>query len=297
MTNYLVAILATSGIYAILALGLNFTWGIAGIANFGLAGFFAIGAYASSIMSVRWGIPIPIAVLFAILVGGLFGAVVSLGSLKLRGDYLAIVTFAFTDVVRLVASNETWLTRGTDGISGIPGPFRGTVTPAEYNLISLGIISLLVLAALVICNRLLHSPYGRVLRAIRDDETVASVAGKDTTRIKLQAFVIGAALMALGGASYAHYQSYISPDLFKPLISIYIFLALMIGGVGNNFGAVVGPFLLLFILEGSRFLIQAVPDIGAVQAASFREILIGIVLIVVTRFAPQGLLKERKTVL
>ena len=101
-------------------------------------------------------------------------------------------------------------------------------------------------------------------------------------------------VLALGGASYAHYQSYISPDLFKPLISIYIFLALMIGGVGNNYGAVAGPLLLLFILEGSRFVIQAIPGITVVQAASFREILIGVVLIAVTRFAPQGLLKERK---
>lgn len=294
MTNYFVAILATSGIYAILALGLNFTWGIAGIANFGLAGFFAIGAYASSIAATSWGVPIPLAVAFAIAAGGVFGAVVSLGSLRLRGDYLAIVTFAFTEVVRLVASNETWLTRGTDGISGIPGPFRGAVTPLQYNVICLGIISVLLLAAVWFCNRLLHSPYGRVLRAIRDDETVAAVAGKNTTKVKLQAFVIGAALMALGGASYAHYQSYISPDLFKPLISIYIFLALMIGGVGNNYGAVAGPLLLLFILEGSRFIIQAIPGITVVQAASFREILIGVVLIAVTRFAPQGLLKERK---
>ncbi|TGV11464.1 branched-chain amino acid ABC transporter permease [Mesorhizobium sp. M8A.F.Ca.ET.173.01.1.1] len=296
MSNYIVALLATSGIYAILALGLNITWGITGIANFGVAGFFAVGAYASSIVSVMWGVPIPLAVLFAIFMGSVFGAIVSLTSVRLRGDYLAIVTYAFTEVVRLVASNETWLTRGTDGISGIPGPFRAYVTPAEYNLISLTVIATLVFLSLVICNRLLYSPYGRVLMAIRDDETVAGVAGKNTGAFKLQAFVIGAALMALGGAVYAHYQSYISPDLIRSHISIYVFLALTMGGLGNNYGAILGSVVLIFLLEGSRFVMQVVPGIGAVQAASFREILTGIALILITRFASQGILKERRPI-
>lgn len=294
MTNYIVALLTTSGIYALLALGLNVTWGMTGIANFGLAGFFALGAYASGILATAAGVPIPLAVAGAVVVGGLCGAVVSLGSVRLRGDYLAIVTFAFTEVVRLVASNEIWLTNGTDGISGIPGLFRGIVTPSQYNWISLAAVGALVVVSVAICNRLSDSPYGRALRAIRDDEVVASVAGKDTAKVKLQAFVIGACFMALGGAAYAHFQSYIAPDIFGSIISVYAFLALTMGGSGNNYGAVLGAIVLIVLLEGSRFVVQLIPGIGAVQAAAFREILVGIALIATTRFAPQGFLRERR---
>jgi branched-chain amino acid transport system permease protein len=293
MENYILGILTTSGVYALLALGLNMTWGVTGIANFGLAGFFAVGAYAAAIGSTVLGLPIWASALLAIAVGGLFGLLVSMSTIRLRGDYLAIVTLGFTEVIRLAASNETWLTKGTDGISGIPGPFRGQVSPFEYNMISLGIVTLVVIAALIFCVRLVQSPYGRVLRAIRDDEGVAMAAGKNATMFKLQAFVIGAALMGLGGAVYAHYQSYISPDLFRPLISIYIFLALTIGGSGNNFGAVLGSILLLVLLEGSRFVMEWVPNLTGVQSAAMREAIIGLVLILMTRFAAQGLLRER----
>ncbi|MBE7733329.1 branched-chain amino acid ABC transporter permease [Devosia faecipullorum] len=293
MENYILGILTTSGVYALLALGLNMTWGVTGIANFGLAGFFAVGAYAAAIGSTVLGLPIWACAILAIIVGGLFGLLVSVSTIRLRGDYLAIVTLGFTEVVRLVASNETWLTKGTDGISGIPGPFRGQVTPTEYNMISLGIVTIVVIAALIFCVRLVQSPYGRVLRAIRDDEDVAMAAGKNATMFKLQAFVIGAALMGLGGAVYAHYLSYISPDLFRPLISIYIFLALTIGGSGNNFGAVLGSILLLVLLEGSRFVMEWVPNLTGVQSAAMREAIIGLTLILVTRFAAQGLLRER----
>ena len=296
MENYLIAILATSGIYGLLALGLNMTWGIAGIANFGLAGFFAVGAYAAALTSTSLGMPIPVAMVVAIVAGGVFGLLVSLSTIRLRGDYLAIVTLGFTEVVRLVASNEVWLTNGTDGISGIPGPFRGMVSPTEYNVIALTLITILVVVALVFCNRLLNSPYGRVLRAVRDDETVAAVAGKNATAFKLQAFVIGAALMGLGGAAYAHYQSYISPDIFRPLISIYIFLALTVGGSGNNYGAVLGSVVLLALLESSRFLMQMVPGISGVQSAAAREIFIGCVLILVTRYAAKGLIREKNAI-
>jgi len=293
MENYILGILTTSGVYALLALGLNMTWGVTGIANFGLAGFFAVGAYAAAIGSTLLGLPIWASALLAIAVGGLFGLLVSISTIRLRGDYLAIVTLGFTEVIRLFASNEAWLTKGTDGISGIPGPFRGMVSNTEYNWISLGIVTVVVIAALIFCVRLVQSPYGRVLRAIRDDEGVAMAAGKNATLFKLQAFVIGAALMGLGGAVYAHYLSYISPDLFRPLISIYIFLALTIGGSGNNFGAVIGSILLLVLLEGSRFVMEWVPNLTGVQSAAMREAIIGVVLILMTRFAAKGLIRER----
>jgi branched-chain amino acid transport system permease protein len=293
VTNYVIALLVTAEIYAILALGLNVTWGMAGIANLGLAGFMAVGAYTTALATKILGLPIGLGMLLAIATSAIFGMLVSISTVRLRGDYLAIVTLGFAEIVRLVASNETWLTNGTDGIAGIAGPWRGQLTPLQFNWVYLAITTVLLISALLFCQRLARAPYGRVLRAIRDDEVLVSVAGKHTLRFKLQAVAIGAGLMGFGGAVYAHYISYISPDVFRSLISLYVFLALTVGGTGNNFGAVLGSMILIALLEASRFVLALLPTTNAVQLAASREILIGIALLVVLRLAPEGLLPER----
>jgi branched-chain amino acid transport system permease protein len=292
MENYLVAIVTFAGIYALLAMGLNVSWGMTGLVNLGMAGFFALGAYASAILTVRTGAWIPLGFGLAAIVAALAGAALMGITRKLRGDYLAIITLGFSEFVRLVAANEIWLTRGSDGISGIPGPWRGALSPAQFNVLFCGIVLALVAVVYVVCERLRDSPYGRVLRAVREDDTVAAVAGKAVDRYKLQAFAIGAGIMGVAGAAYGHYTSYIAPDIFRPLITIYIFLALTAGGVGNNRGAVVGAFLVMAILEGTRFLWDVVPGLAAVQKAALREIVIGVLLIVVMRLRPEGLLPE-----
>jgi len=293
VTNYVIALLVTAEIYAILALGLNVTWGMAGIANLGLAGFMAVGAYTTALATKMLGLPISLGMLLAIATSAMFGMLVSISTVRLRGDYLAIVTLGFAEIVRLVASNETWLTNGTDGIAGIAGPWRGQLTPLQFNLVYLVITTAFLISALLFCQRLARAPYGRVLRAIRDDDVLVSVAGKQTLRFKLQAVAIGAGLMGFGGAVYAHYISYISPDVFRSLISLYVFLALTVGGTGNNFGAVLGSMILIALLEASRFVLAFLPTTNAVQLAASREILIGIALLVVLRLAPEGLLPER----
>src|SRR5207249_10206788 len=178
LRNYLVAMLTFAGLYGLMALGLNLVWGMTGLINLGLAGFFAAGAYASALVTVKLGLPIAVGLVAAALFAAATGAVMALTTRNLRGDYLAIVTLGFSEVVRLVASNEIWLTQGTDGISGIPGPWRGRVTPETFNLIYLAIVATFVVAALGLLERVRRSPYGRVLRAIRDDDQVAAVAGK-----------------------------------------------------------------------------------------------------------------------
>jgi branched-chain amino acid transport system permease protein len=292
MENYLIAIVTFAGIYALLAMGLNVSWGMTGLVNLGMAGFFALGAYASAILTVRTGAWIPLGFGLAAIVAALAGAALMGITRKLRGDYLAIITLGFSEFVRLVAANEIWLTRGSDGISGIPGPWRGALSPAQFNVLFSGIVLALVAVVYVVCERLRDSPYGRVLRAVREDDTVAAVAGKAVDRYKLQAFAIGAGIMGVAGAAYGHYTSYVAPDIFRPLITIYIFLALTAGGVGNNRGAVVGAFLVMAILEGTRFLWDVVPGLAAVQKAALREIVIGVLLIVVMRLRPEGLLPE-----
>jgi branched-chain amino acid transport system permease protein len=145
----------------------------------------------------------------------------------------------------------------------------------------------------VLAERLRAAPFGRVLRAIRDDEQVVAVAGKHVTMFKVEAFAIGAGALGLAGALYAHYTSFIAPDIFVPLLTLYVKLALLTGGVGNNRGAVLGAFAIVFLLESTRFVIPLVPFISAVQGAALRELLIAALLIVMLRYRPAGLVPER----
>jgi branched-chain amino acid transport system permease protein len=292
MENYLIAMAVSAGIYALMALGVNVMWGFAGMVNLGLVGFFAVGAYTSALLT-KVGSPIAVGMLAAAVLASAVGVVVSLVTVRLRGDYLAIVTLGFAETIRIVASNAIWLTNGTDGISGIPGPYRGTLSPEAFNLLYLAVVAAVVAVAYVCMERLRASPFGRVLRAIRDDEQVAAVAGKHVTLFKVKAFAIGSAALGLAGALYAHYTSYIAPDIFVPLFTLYIKLALLAGGLGNNRGAIVGAFAVVFLLEATRFAIPWVPGATPVQGAAIREFLVAVLLIVMLRYRPAGLLPER----
>lgn len=294
MENYLVAMAVFAGIYGLMALGLNVIWGMAGMINLGLVGFMAVGAYTSALLTVRhaaW--PIPLGILAAVIVTAVAGALLARVTAKMKGDYLAIVTLGFAEVMRLIAANEIRFTNGTDGISAIPGPWRGDVAPPTFNLIFLGITALAVLAAYLACERIRHSPYGRVLRAIRDDDQVTAVAGKPVLRFKTEAFAVGAAITGFAGALYGHYNAYIAPEGFVPLITIYVVLALTAGGTGSNAGAVVGAALLVAFMEGTRFVVAEIPGLAAVQVAAVREFLISSLLIVLLCIRPEGLMPER----
>jgi branched-chain amino acid transport system permease protein len=293
MENYIVAMLTFAALYGLMALGLNVIWGMAGMINLGLVGFVAFGAYISALLTLKFQWPMTAGLAAAAVGSAIAGVVVALTTARLRGDYLAIVTLGFSEVVRIAASNEIWLTNGTDGISGIPGPWRGAVPPATFNLIYLGLMIAVIAAALALAQRLRFSPYGRVLRAIRDDDQVVSVAGKWVLRFKVEAFAVGAALLGLAGGFYGHYTSYIAPEVFQPLLTIYIVLALTAGGTGNNWGAVIGAILVVFFMESTRFVTHEIPGLQPVQRAALREFMIGASLILVLRFWPQGLLAER----
>ncbi len=292
MENYLVAMGVSAGIYALMALGLNVMWGMAGMVNLGLVGFFAVGAYTSALLTVKLGWPIAAGVAAGAVMGAAVGAAVAAITARLRGDYLAIVTLGFAEAVRITAGNEIWLTGGTDGISGIPGPERGVLPPVQFNLLYLAIVAALVTVAFVVAERLSYAPFGRVLRAIRDDEGVAAVAGKRVLAYKVQAFAIGAGAMGMAGALYGHYTSFIAPDIFVPLLTLYIKLSLLAGGVGNNRGAVLGAVLIVTFLESTRFVIAAIPGLTAVQGAAMREILLSAALLLILRFRTRGLLPE-----
>jgi branched-chain amino acid transport system permease protein len=286
-----------AGFYALMALGLNVVFGLAGMINLGLVGFFAIGAYVSALLTVRLHLPMPAGWAAAAVLSAAAGAFVAVITARLKGDYLAIVTLGFAEVIRLIASNEIWLTNGTDGISAIPGPGRAVLTPLQFNLLFAAIVWIAVGIVAVLLGRISNSPFGRVLRAIREDDMIAAVAGKPVLSFKVQAFALSAGVLGLAGALYGHYNGFIAPDSFLPLVTIYVVLALTAGGTGTMRGAILGAVLVVFLTEGTRFLGDALTGLKPVQTAAVREAMIGAALILVLYLRPQGLVPERTRVL
>lgn len=293
MENYLIAMAVFVALYAIMALGMNLIWGLSGMVNLGLAGFYAVGAYTSALATAKLGLPIAVGVVLAIVCSALLGALVAVITARLQGDYLAIVTLGLAELVRLTASNEIWLTNGTDGISGIPGPLRGALTPTQFNGLYLLIVLVIVAMLFWILSRISDSPFGRVLRAIREDEMVAAVAGKNTLSFKIRTFAVGCALVGFAGALYAHYSSYIAPDIFQPIVTIHVILAVTVGGVGNMRGALLGALIVIALGEVSRFMAGSLGMIGSAQAAAIRECVIALFLIVMLNVRKQGILPEK----
>src|SRR5712664_2251414 len=287
MLSYLLFIATVGGIYGLLALSLNLIWGGVGMVNLGLAGFFAVGAYASALLTTAGHAPIAVGWLAALVAGGAAGLVVTLSTTRLREDYLAIVTLGFAEVVRLMAANEIWLTRGADGISGIPGPWKRALGQ-DFNAVYFLIVVGALMVVFFVVRRI-----DRALRAIREDAQVAQVAGKSVLRFKTEAFALSAAIAGLAGALYGHFTSYIAPDLFLPLITVYIFLAVASGGTGRPAGALLGAYLVMTLLESSRFFVEWIPSVTAVQRAALKELLIAVALILVLRLKPSGILPER----
>ncbi|SDE93297.1 amino acid/amide ABC transporter membrane protein 2, HAAT family [Variovorax sp. CF079] len=290
MTSYLVFMATLAGIYALLSLGLVTIWGQGGMVNLGLVGFYAVGAYTSALLSSA-GVPIGISLVCAALMAGAVGVVLSYVTRPLRGDYLAIVSLGFAEVIRLVATNEKWLTGGSDGLSGIRSPLKfelGAAHPWFYLLLVWAIVG----ATALCLTRLFRSPYGRALRAVRDDEQVAAVAGKPVLQLKLKTFFVGAALSGIAGGVYAHLTSYIAPDGFVPLLTIYIFLAATAGGYTRVIGAIVGSLAVVALLESTRFVAAVIPGLTAVQVASLREFVIAISLIAIMQLKPEGVFQS-----
>ena len=259
--------------------------------NFGIAGFFAIGAYTAALTETRLGFPIAAGMACGALLTGLVAGLACLGLRRLRDDYFSIVTLGIAEVVRIVADNEIWLTHGSDGISNIPQPLR-SVFGADFNLFYLAFCVVLLGIAFVIAERARASPFGRVLRALRDDPQVAAVAGKSVVFFQVRAFALGGVLIGLAGALYAQFTRYVAPDIFVPLLTVYIFLAVTVGGKGSNVGTLIGTFIVVFLLESSRFATEILPGVSPVQIAAGRGMLIGACFLAILQLRPWGLLPE-----
>ena len=294
--------LVFAAVFAVIVLGLNLQWGFTGLFNVGVAGFVAVGAYTSAILTTPpidgriggFGWPVLLGWLAAMVTSGAAGFGVGLLTLRLRDDYLAITTFGVAVLIQLVALNAQSLTGGPFGIQFIPKPMQawlGTGTP--WTLAYLALVLTLLGVAYVALERLVRSPWGRALRSIREDEAAAASLGKSPLRLKLQAFTLGSMLMGLGGAMQAHFVGYIAPEDFLPILTFQLWAMLIVGGSGNNRGAIAGALLVWgFWATAGGLLRQWIPADEQARAAALQVVLIGVLIALMLVLRPRGLLGE-----
>ncbi|WP_256684987.1 branched-chain amino acid ABC transporter permease [Halococcus qingdaonensis] len=360
-----------AAVYALLALALNLQWGYAGLLNIGVAGFMAVGVYTMAMLTAPaspaaggvpgLGLPLWVGVVGGMVAAALVGALAALPALRLKADYLAIVTLGLSEIIRLTYNSTTFQTFSIAGADLGTGASQGIQTPTNpvmalyyttpsspaagttglgeavfgfFGTLGLGepvvvdwtyTIVLVIFVGLfyLLLTRVGNSPFGRVLKAIREDELVASSLGKNTDRFKIKTFMLGCALMGLGGILWQGSQALVNPALFLPIITFYVFIALIIGGSGSNTGSVIGGALFAGLLfEGPTFvrrLVQQTVDLGGApntftdaiaalgsldfgpllayalaDVSSLRFVLVGVVLVYLVQNRPDGLLGHRK---
>ena len=302
-----------AGIYGIFTLGLQLNVGYTGVVNFGQAGFMAIGAYASIIFVVELGMPFLLALLLSMVVTMLVGLIIGLPALRLRADYFAIATIAFSEIIRDAAQNARDLTGGNQGTinlelkndrfytdawfsasdwiaENILDPIG--LTGQDFGDLPLFLVVWITLGLLAIgLNLLIRSPWGRVLRAIREDEDAARALGKNAFSYKLQSLAIAAALGAISGWFLAFNLESVSQDAFEPLYTFLGYAALVLGGLASFGGVLVGSIVLWTLLEGMRFLDL---PLSADKVSALRFVLVGLILIALMAFRPQGVFGKRE---
>ena len=288
--EYLYHIIIMLNIYIMLTLSANLTIGMANLLTMCQAAFYGIGAYIGTFFLMQFNLPFVVIAALVMLLTGLFSILISFASVRLKGDYFVIATMGFQLIVYTILYNWTDVTRGPYGIPGIPGiKLFGTL---ELSGIYAYLVLSLVLMAIVVFlfHHLVKSPFGRVLNAIRADETTVKSMGRNTVMFKSWAFFLSAAVAGLAGTIYASYISYIDPTSFTLDESIFIISALFIGGIGNTEGPIWGAVFVVLLPELLRFV--GLPDS---IAANLRQIIYGLALILVMYYRPQGLMG--KTVL
>jgi branched-chain amino acid transport system permease protein len=290
MLSYLAFFLTVAAILSIATLGLNLQWGINGQFNAGVVGFVAVGAYALAVLTMKSGVPFAVALAASLAVSAAVALLVGLATLKLRSDYLAIATFGVATSIQVLANNLEGLTGGSRGLVGIPRPFDGfgqDFFSIAYLTLVLGLLAAIYWALQV----LLRSPWGRVLRAIREDEVATAALGKNVVRFRLVAFVLGAMLMGLCGALYAGFVGAISPAEFLPIVTFQIWAMLIVGGSGSNLGAIVGSFAIwgLWTFSGAA-IVSALPVGAQSHGGAIQAILVGLILVLTLLVRPHGIM-------
>jgi branched-chain amino acid transport system permease protein len=290
-----------AAVYGIFTLGLQLNLGVTGVYNFGQVGYQAVGAYAAALLVVKAGWPLWASMLAATLLTTLAGVVTGLTALRLRANYFAVTTLAFAEIIRLVITNADGLTNGSRGVLGFDGDWQQASAWISSHLAPLGLDRYQVLPLLIVAWLALgllaaalwwlaRSPWGRVLRAIREDDLLAQALGKNVFSYRLQSLAIAAALGSVSGCVLALDLSFLSPGDFTATFSFIGFTTLLVGGWASFGGVAVGSALLWILLEGTRFIGLPLPDD---KVAALRYLIVGVVLILLAAFRPQGLLGRR----
>lgn len=277
-SEFLISLVISACIWSIFVTSYNLLLGHAGQASFAHAAFYGIGAYTSALLTIRLGLPIPLAMFVAAVTSAAFSYPIAWISLRLRSYYFFLVTLAFGEVVRIIALNWIELTNGYLGITGIPAfrlhvPYFSATPIVSHYYLTLFILGFSTL----ILYRILNSRKGRMLVAVREDEVLAEHVGINSFREKLSAFVISAFFTGLAGSLYAHLYRYIDTQLFSIEISIVILTMVFVGGRKTFLGPIIGAILLTFLVESLRVLAQ------------YRLIAMGAALVVVIALMPEGL--------
>jgi branched-chain amino acid transport system permease protein len=302
-----------AGIYAIVALGLQLNTGFTGIVNFGQAAFMAVGGYTMVILVLKGGFNLWLALPVSVLVTMLFGVLIGLPALRLRADYFAIATIAMAEVVRLFAQNARGLTGGNQGlfcdeddasrcypdqwrdVSDSINDFASNFWSDPSSLFPLFLVlAVTVVLATVALSYIQGKPWGRVLRAIREDEDAALALGKNTLLFKLQSLAISALLGAVGGFFLAIFLATIHPQDYEPLVTFFAYSVLILGGLANYKGVAFGAILFWFTLEATRYIDLPDPPFTETRIAALRLAITGLMLIALMAFRPQGLFGKRQ---
>lgn len=287
--NYLLHIIIMINIYVILTASANLLVGMANLFSLGQAAFYGIGAYITAFALISLGFTVLPSILLAMVATALLSLLIAYASLRLQGDYFVLATLGFQIIVYTILYNWVEVTKGPYGIPGIPAPKIFGIFAVSGILPYFVLSTILVAITLFIFYHLIHSPFGRALKGIRDDETSMLALGRNVSKLKIQAFVISSAFSAVSGFIYASYITYIDPTSFNLDEAIFILSAVLIGGTGNIKGPVAGAIFVVVLPELLRFV--GLPDS---VAANLRLIIYGLCLIVFMRFRPQGLLGEYK---
>ncbi|NND50489.1 MAG: branched-chain amino acid ABC transporter permease [Rhizobiales bacterium] len=299
---FMVSLLSIGAIYSILCLALNLEAGVDGLWDLGIVSFFGVGAYTYTLLTaipaeghqhyvLGLELPIWIGVFGAGLAGGIVALLIGSPSLRLKQEYFLITTLAFAEVIRQIYANELWLTNGVAGIFGLTPPFREMFDPQMQAVVRLGLIVFALIVAYWVVQSLTVSPFGRGLKALRENEALAKTAGINPFSFHIRAFVACGVMTGVAGSFYVWYNTIIIPGQFVADVTFFVWTAIIIGGIGNNRGALIGGFLFIFLYDALRFI--PVPSEYAEVIASVRTGLVGVVLIIVLRLRPNGLFKER----
>lgn len=282
--DYLYHILIMISIYAILALAANIPVGLTNLLSLAQATFYGIGAYLASFILLYFNFSIILSFLIISLITGLLSLLISITSLRLKGDYFILATIGFQFIVYSILYNWIELTNGPYGISGISTPnlLFGFELNTNLRYATFSLIIGIIIA--VLSFYIIHSPFGRVLKAIRTDEIAIIALGRNVKKFKVISFFISASISSIGGFLYAGYVKYIDPSSFTMDESILIITAIFIGGLGNIKGSIIGATLIILIPEILRFI--GLPDISA---SILRQIIYGLTLILIMRFYPKGI--------